>query len=332
MNYRESWENRELEMLAPYATHAARSRGRARAEEECELRTCFQRDVDRITYSKAFRRLKHKTQVFLQPDGDHYRTRLTHTLEVTRIARTIARALRLNEDLTEAMALAHDLGHTPFGHAGEFALDEVVPGGFSHNEQTVRVVEILERGGVGLNLTDEVVNGALCHTGDTLAYTAEGRILKFADRIAYINHDIDDAVRAEILSDGTLPPNLVALLGESSGDRIDCMTRDVIANSKNGDIAMSDEIGGAMLELREFMFEHVYRNPEAKREETRARDMLLKLYEYFTEHPDAMPHEQMYLTYQFGVERAVCDYIAGMTDNFAVECFQRLFIPMGWNK
>ncbi len=330
MTLRERTEQNERMILAPYATHACRSSGRARAESECDLRTCFQRDVDRVIHCPAFRRLKRKTQVFLSPEGDHYRTRLTHTLEVQRISRTIARALRLNEDLTEAIALAHDLGHTPFGHAGEYALAEVVPGGFRHNEQSVRVVEHLEKAGAGLNLCREVVDGILCHTGGQEAETPEGRIIRFADRIAYINHDIDDAIRAGILHAGDIPARLRELLGETYGERIDTLVRDVINSSVADTIAMSPEIGGAMNELREFMFEHVYRNPVAKGEETKARSMLLHLYSYLTSNPSALPREQQARVEQDGVERAVCDYIAGMTDNYAIARFNELFVPRGW--
>ena len=327
---RERTEQNELLTLAPYATFASRSLGRERPEEECDLRTCFQRDVDRVTHCPAFRRLKHKTQVFLSPEGDHYRTRLTHTLEVQRISRTIARALQLNEDLTEAIALGHDLGHTPFGHAGENALREVVPGGFEHNEQSARVVEKLEREGAGLNLSREVVDGILCHTGPKQADTLEGRIVHIADRIAYINHDIDDAIRAEILREEEIPSHLREVLGKNYSDRIDTMVKDVVQASDGAKITMSAPIGKATDELREFLFEHVYRNPVAKGEESKARSMLLHLYSYLTNDPARLPADQQFFVERDGVERAVCDYIASMTDHFAVDFYERLFIPKGW--
>lgn len=332
MTLREHYEELERATLADYATLAANSAGRAREEEPCPIRTCFQRDIDRVIHSKAFRRLKHKTQVFLRPEGDHYRTRLTHTLEVARIARTIVRGLRLNEDLVEAQALAHDLGHTPFGHAGEYALDEVVPGGFAHNEQSARVVEILERNGKGLNLSAEVVDGALCHSGDAEAMTPEGRVLKFADRIAYINHDIDDAIRAGILRGEDIPKRLRDTLGETYSERINTMVLDVILSSDGGEIRMSDTVGPAMNELRDFMFERVYRNPIAKGEEGKAKEMLKMLYCYYAEHPEALPEDDRYLVEEYGAERAAADYISGMTDNYAVERFTELFIPYGWTK
>lgn len=332
MTLREHYEELERATLSDHATLAANSKGRAREEEPCPIRTCFQRDIDRVIHSKAFRRLKHKTQVFLRPEGDHYRTRLTHTLEVARIARTIVRGLRLNEDLVEAQALAHDLGHTPFGHAGEYALDEVVPGGFSHNEQSARVIEILERGGAGLNLSAEVIDGALCHSGDVAASTPEGRVLKIADRIAYINHDIDDAIRAGILAESDIPMRLREVLGMNYSERINTMTLDVILSSDGALIRMSGEVGSAMLELREFMFERVYRNPVAKGEEGKAKEMLKMLYAYYAANPDALPADQRYLVEQYGAERAAADYISGMTDNYAVERFNELFIPGGWTK
>jgi dGTPase len=327
---RELYQRTESEMLASYAVRSSESTGRKTAIAECDMRTCFQRDVDRITHCKAFRRLMRKTQVFLSPEGDHYRTRLTHTLEVSRIARTIARALKLNEDLVEAIALSHDLGHTPFGHAGEYALNDVVPGGFFHNEQSVRVVEQIESDGKGLNLSFEVIDGIRFHTGTQYASTSEGRLVKFADRIAYINHDIDDAIRAGILKDDDIPTHLSKILGNNYSIRIDTMVRDVISNSVEGNISMSAEIGQAMMELREFMFEAVYKNPIAKGEETKAQDMLKKLYEFFVKNPDKLTDEYLRIADKDGVERAVCDYVAGMTDSYAVNCFERLFVPKGW--
>ncbi|MDL2273851.1 deoxyguanosinetriphosphate triphosphohydrolase [Oscillospiraceae bacterium OttesenSCG-928-G22] len=333
MTVREHTEKIERDTLSQHAVLASASRGREREEEPCPMRTCFQRDVDRIIHSKAFRRLKDKTQVFLSPEGDHYRTRLTHTLEVTRIARTIARALRLNEDLVEAIGLGHDLGHTPFGHAGEFELNDIVEGGFTHNGQGARVVRLLEKGGRGLNLSLEVVEGIQCHTGPVKAATLEGKLIKFADRIAYINHDIDDAIRAGILSEEDIPKDLSRLLGNRYNIRIDTMVADVIANSLVGDdreIRMSETIGGAMLALREFMFENVYKNPVAKGEESRARDMLHFLYEYYVSHPENMPDEYLRIAEAEGVSRAVADYIAGMTDQYAVTQFKAMFVPKGW--
>jgi dGTPase len=331
MTIRERTEEWERRSLSQYASLSAESKGRQRAEEACDMRTCYQRDVDRITYCKAFRRLKHKTQVFLQPEGDHYRTRLTHTLEVSRIARTIARSLGLNEDLTEAIALGHDLGHTPFGHAGEQELSKLVPGGFSHNSQSLRVVELLEGNGRGLNLTWEVRDGILNHCGDGKAETLEGRVVHLADRIGYISHDIDDAIRAGILKDSDIPEHLRRSLGDTHSKRIDTLVRDVVRMSEGkADVIMSEGIGDDMTSLRGFMFERVYRNPVAKGEEFKARDILNKLYCYYTEHVDELPADQMMLSAREGVERAVCDYIAGMTDHFAVSEFARVFVPKGW--
>ncbi len=331
MTIRERAEDVERHSLSEYAVLSADSKGRQTQEPECDMRTCFQHDVDRITYSKAFRRLKHKTQVFLQPEGDHYRTRLTHTLEVTRIARTIACALFINEDLTEAIALGHDLGHTPFGHAGEQALDEVVPGGFTHNGQSLRVVDRLEKNGAGLNLTDEVRDGIVCHCGPIRAQTLEGRVVHYADRIGYISHDIDDAIRAGILKSSDIPAHLRDTLGDSLSSRINTLVRDIVGQSAgHNDILMSAHIHSSMLELREFMFERVYRNSAAKTEESKARDILKKLYEYYTVHMDELPTDYRDICEQEGVPRAVCDYIAGMTDRYAVAKYVELFIPKGW--
>lgn len=295
------------------------------------MRTAFQRDIDRIVHSKAFRRLMHKTQVFLAPEGDHYRTRMTHTLEVSRIARTIARGLRLNEDLTEAAALGHDLGHTPFGHAGERALSELMPGGFAHNVQSLRVVERLENGGAGLNLTWEVRNGILCHTGEDPAATLEGRIIRLADQIAYINHDIDDAIRGGVLYPIDIPLALSQRLGFSHGARIDALVTDIIETSRGKNIVeQSEEYGRAMAELRAFMFEAVYRNPAAKSEEGKAQDVIRFLFEHYRRDPDALPGEFQDIRAREGSERAACDYIAGMTDPYAVEQFQALAVPRAW--
>lgn len=331
MTLREQTERREMLILSPRACHAADTRGRERQEEECDIRTCFQRDTDRIVYSKAFRRLKHKTQVFLQPEGDHYRTRMTHTLEVARIARTISRALSLNEDLTEAIALGHDLGHTPFGHAGERTLDRLLPGGFTHYCQSVRVVDKLEKGGEGLNLTWEVRNGILCHTKGEPAATLEGQVVRLADQIAYINHDIEDAMRAGIIYPMDIPLALSDVLGFSHGERIDALVRDVVNCSAGQDqIRQSPDVGQAMERLKEFMFESVYTNPVAKGEEGKAQDMICRLFEYYRNHPDELPDDFQTIRIKEGADRAICDYIAGMTDPYAVAQYQKLFIPMGW--
>jgi dGTPase len=331
MLHRARTEANERLILSPLACYSADSRGRARPEPEEELRTCFQRDVDRIIHSKAFRRLKHKTQVFLSPEGDHYRTRMTHTLEVDRIARTIARGLALNEDLTEAAALGHDLGHTPFGHAGERTLNEVLPGGFRHNVQSLRVVDLLEKDGDGLNLTYEVRRGILCHTGDDRAETMEGQILRLADRIAYINADIDDALRGEIIFPIDIPAHLQQKLGYTYSQRINTLTRDVILASEQAQcICQSEPIGQAMEELRQFMFESVYRNPRAKGEEGKAQDVILRLFEHYDANPDELPDEYQYIREREGTTRAVADYIAGMTDSYAVNQFSQLFLPRAW--
>jgi len=334
--------NLEDSNLCEFATKSSQSRGRMYEEnpeeDALEVRTPFMRDRDRIIHSKSFRRLMHKTQCFLSPEGDHYRTRLTHTLEVSQIARTIARALHLNEDLTEAVALGHDLGHTPFGHAGERVLNELCPDGFSHNEQSIRVIEKLERDGKGLNLTFEVRDGILCHTGNQDAITPEGRIIKIADRIAYINHDIDDAIRAGVLSNDDIPKSLRALLGETHSNRIDVMVKSIIrATSTNFaagkcDVSMESYIYEATMLLREFLFESVYFNPVAKSEETKACDMLKKLYEYYCSNQDKIPQEyKRYIDEGVSVYRVVCDYIACMTDRFATQTFNDLFIPKKWS-
>ena len=329
MNIREQQESREHEYMSPYASFSDESRGRDKPEPQCDMRTIYQRDRDRILHSKSFRRLKHKTQVFLAPEGDHYRTRLTHTLEVAQIARTIARALRLNEDLTEAVALGHDLGHTPFGHAGERALNQVFENGFRHYEQSVRVVEKIEKGGKGLNLTDEVKNGILCHTRGEEAYTLEGQIIKIADKIAYINHDIDDAERAGVLAEEDIPLSLRMQLGMTKSERINNMVIDVIKNSDDK-IRMSDDCYSGFMDLHEFMFTAVYTNPVCKGEEKKAVNMLLQIYNYFINHVDEMPEEYINIANEDGIERAVCDYIAGMSDTYALKIFNKLFVPMFW--
>lgn len=332
MTLREQLQQREEAFLSPLACRSSQSRGREREEEECDVRTPFQRDTDRIVYSKAFRRLKHKTQVFLQPEGDHYRTRMTHTLEVSRIARTIARALQLNEDLTEAIALGHDLGHTPFGHAGEAALTECWGRPFRHNEQSLRVVDILEKDGQGLNLCNEVREGIVGHTGPVIPKTLEGQIVRRADQIAYVNHDIDDAIRAGILTAEDIPRDIAAILGENQRDRINTLVCDMIFTSREaGSICMTQEIQKALADLRSFMFARVYHNPVAKGEESKAKDMLQMLFRFYVDHPEQLPADfQPQLSFD-GLGRTVCDYIAGMTDNYAIEKFNEIFVPSGWN-
>jgi len=330
METRKFTEEMEESWLSPFAVLSKNSRGRARKEAECPVRTLFQRDRDRIIHSKSFRRLKHKTQVFIIPEGDHYRTRLTHTLEVAQIARTIARALRLNEDLTEAIALGHDLGHTPFGHAGELALNEVYEKGFKHNEHSLRVVDVLE-GERGLNLTFEVRDGILNHTGNNMSKTLEGQIVKLADRIAYINHDIDDALRSGILTYEQLPTYCLEVLGKRHSERINNMVMNVIQNSTGCNIIqMSEEFKKAMDSLREFMFDNVYIGSKAKREEDKAIKVVQKLYDYFLKKPHCLPDEyQAKLQFEERA-RVVVDYIAGMTDRYAVRMYQSLFLPSPW--
>ena len=316
-------------ILCENAAFADKSKGRAKPEQECELRTCFQRDRDRIIHCKAFRRLKHKTQVFLSPEGDHYRTRLTHTLEVSQIARTIARALALNEDLTEAIALAHDLGHTPFGHAGERALNDCAEFGFRHYEQSVRVVDRIEKEGEGLNLTDEVLNGIVRHTTGEQAYTLEGRIVRMADRIAYINHDIDDAVRAGILSEEDIPLDIRQKLGFSKSERIDTLVNSVIRASGD-DIMMEADYFEKYDELHKFLFDSVYTNPIAKCEEYKVGDMIRWLFSYYVRNSNKLPSEYNEIREKEGVERAAVDHIAGMTDRYATLTFTNLFVPHSW--
>ena len=334
MTLREELEKLEHQHLSPRAAFSDETKGRLHPEEAKieEVRTCYQRDTDKIVHSKAFRRLMHKTQVFLSPEGDHYRTRMTHTIEVSRIGRTIAKALDLNEDLAEAIAMGHDLGHTPFGHAGEVALTRAMGKPFCHNEQSLRVVDILENDGAGLNLTYEVRMGILCHTGETLPETLEGQIIRKADRIAYVNHDIDDAIRAGILSREDIPKSVTKVLGNSHSQRINTLVCDAINTSREaGKFILSPAVDKALADLRAFMFEKVYRNPVAKGEESKAKDMLLRLYEYYYEHPEAIPADfQPQLSFE-GMERTVCDYIAGMTDHYAVDKFTEIFIPKGWN-
>ena len=331
MVIREMLEEGEKNSLCKYASLSSESRGRAREEEKSEFRTEYQRDRDRIIHSKAFRRLKHKTQVFIAPVGDHYRTRLTHTLEVSQIARTIARALRLNEDLTEAMSLGHDLGHTPFGHAGERTLDKLCEGGFRHYLQSRRVCEYLEKDGEGLNLTWEVLDGIENHTGKNEASTLEGKILKLADRIAYINHDIDDALRAGVLTENCIPNEICSVLGDSHSKRIDTLISDIIHTSMGTDtVCMSDEIRNAMENLRSFMFENVYAFPEKRNEERKAEFMLSTMYDYFLKNPDMLPDDTRRFLNDWKPQRVVCDYIASMSDDYAVAVYTKLFVPKSW--
>jgi dGTPase len=311
---------------------ACNSLGRERPEEEDDLRTCFMRDRDRIVHCKAFRRLKHKTQVFLSPEGDHYRTRLTHTLEVAQIARTIARSMNLNEDLTEAIALGHDLGHTPFGHAGERALRAASGRSFDHNEQSLRIVRRLEKDGQGLNLTREVMDGILCHTGPKEADTLEGQIVRISDRIAYINHDIDDAIRAGVLSAEQIPLELRQQLGERNSQRIGTLVSGAAAYGREtGRVGLPSALADTMDSLRDFMFQAVYLNPVAKGEEGKGMEVVQALYRYFEEHPEEMPTEYLQIAFQDDVPTAVCDYIAGMTDRYAITKYQDIFIPKAWN-
>lgn len=322
---------REEDTLSPYAFLTKNTRGRDYPYVPCENRTEFQRDRDRIIHSKSFRRLMHKTQVFLFPADEHYRTRMTHTLEVTQVARIIARALRLNEDLTEAAAMGHDLGHTPFGHAGEVAMQQCYSPEFTHYKQSLRVVEHLENNGTGLNLTYEVRDGILNHTGDCMASTLEGVIVKFADRIAYINHDIDDACRAGILKIDDIPKELTEVLGRGHSERINRMVTSVIqASADQPSIRFTEEIGQATMALRDFLFKHVYTNPLAKSEDNKAKELLARLFAYFVKNPDQMPELYFRNTEKEPVERCVCDYISSMTDRYAINLYSELFIPQVW--
>ena len=333
MTIRARIEETERQLLAPQAALAAESRGREREEAPDELRTCYMRDRDRIIHSKSFRRLKHKTQVFLSPEGDHYRTRLTHTLEVAQISRTVARGLRLNEDLTEAIALGHDLGHTPFGHAGERALTDACGHPFRHNEQSVRVVRLLEKNGKGLNLTREVLDGILCHTSGAEAFTQEGRIVRYADRIAYINHDIDDAVRAGVLSEDDIPFELRLGLGVTHSRRITSLVNALIQyGQRTGEIGMEPAIAAQMNALHDFMYEAVYRNPIAKGEEGKCEEIVRFLYRHFMKHPERLTGEYLLIADRDGRDAAVCDYIAGMTDRYAVTVFEDITVPKSWSK
>lgn len=321
-------EQIEEQVLSPFACLSKNTKGRLSYVAPDDVRTEFQRDRDKIIHSNSFRRLKHKTQVFLIPSGDHYRTRLTHTLEVSQIARTIAKALLLNEDLTEAIALGHDLGHTPFGHAGERMLNQLCPDGFRHYKQSLRVADFIENDGKGLNLTYEVRDGILKHTNE-IAETREGYIVRLADVIAYINHDIDDSVRAGVMKESDIPPEITDILGHSKSERITTLVRSIISNGAD-EIRISKGIKEAHEALHRFMFDCVYTNPVCKSEEAKAKDMIAKLYEHFCKNPDRLPELYLRLAEEFGLERAVCDYVAGMTDSYAISVFSDLFIPKGW--
>lgn len=333
MNIREEQEKREHLIFSPYASFSDESRGRDRDEEPCPMRTIYQRDRDRIIHCKTFRRLKHKTQVFLAPEGDHYRTRLTHTLEVAQIARSIARALNLNEDLTEAIALGHDLGHTPFGHAGERTLNSLCPMGFAHYKQSIRVVEFLEKDGQGLNLTWEVRDGILNHRTSGSPSTLEGKAVRLSDKIAYINHDIDDGIRAGILKESDIPSEYTDVLGNSTKERLNTMISDIIMNSigKN-DLVMSEPVRKAMTELRKFMFESLYLNPTAKSEEAKADKLITELYRYYVANTDKLPdtYKRFITEFDERPEQVVCDYIAGMSDHYSISKFQEIFVPKAW--
>lgn len=333
MNIRQDLEQREKEYLSPYAAHSADTRGRMREDEKCDIRPDYQRDRDRILHSKSFRRLKDKTQVFLTPEGDHYRTRLTHTLEVSQNARTIAKALRLNEDLAEAIALGHDLGHTPFGHAGERALDSVCPLGFCHSDQSVRTVEVLEKGGQGLNLTYEVRDGIRNHQTKGMPETLEGKIVRFSDKIAYMHHDMDDAVRGGILKETDVPKEISEVIGYTTGERLDFFIHDLVSTSygKN-DIMLSVPVDKAMKRLRQFMFERVYQNTDAKSEESKAESLMVTLYEYYWKHLELIPYDiRKLMDAGDPPEQIVCDYLGAMTDRFAIAKYEELFVPKSWH-
>lgn len=333
MLIRQMLEKQEHEILSPYAAFSDNSMGRDIEEKPCDIRPVYQRDRDRILHCKSFRRLKQKTQVFLAPEGDHYRTRLTHTLEVSQNARTIAKALRLNEDLTEAIALGHDLGHTPFGHSGEAVLDEFFDEGFAHQLQSLRVVEVLENEGRGLNLTKEVRDGILNHQTKGKPMTLEGQIVRLSDKIAYVNHDIDDAIRAKVLNENEIPSGYTDVLGDSVKKRLDNIIHDIVSNSIDKPcVCLSDEFNEALFGIRQFMFEHVYKNPVAKAEEKKAQDMIRRLLEHYLTHPDSLPD-----TYLAGmekrhesIERTVIDYVAGMTDQYAINRFTEIYVPRKW--
>lgn len=334
LNLRQRQEQWEHEHLSCYASFSDETKGRDMYEEPCDIRPSYQRDRDRILHCKSFRRLKHKTQVFLAPEGDHYRTRLTHTLEVAQTARTIARALRLNEDLTEAIALGHDLGHTPFGHAGERALDGVCPDGFEHARQSLRVVEYIEKDGTGLNLTKEVRDGIINHQTKGKPSTLEGKIVRISDKIAYVNSDIDDAIRGKIITEEELPKDSIEVLGDSTRKRLDTLIHDVVRNSEGkNEIVMSEGINQAIVTLRAFMFKNVYTNPKAKGQEKKAEHLLVQLYEYYCKHTELMPAEYQKFIAEgiWSKERVVCDYVAGMTDRYSISKYKEIMIPDFWN-
>ena len=333
MNIRENLEQLETEYLSQYAAHSRDSKGRIRQEEQCDIRPVYQRDRDRILHSKSFRRLKDKTQVFLSPEGYHYRTRLTHTLEVSQNARTIAKALRMNEDLVEAIALGHDLGHTPFGHAGERALNEICPYGFRHSEQSVRTVNLLEKNGQGLNLTFEVRDGILNHQTDGMPATLEGKIVRFSDKIAYIHHDMDDALRAGILKEEDVPKEIGDVIGYTTGERLDHFIHDIVSTSYGkDDIVMSHPVAQAMKSLRRFMFERVYQNKEAKSEEGKAEMLMQTLYSYYISHLELLSDDLLKLIEKGEPEeKIVCDYIGAMTDRFAIAKYEEIYIPKSWH-
>lgn len=329
MNIRESYEKKELTYLSSNAVLSSNTLGRKQDEEKCPIRTDFQRDRDRIIHSKAFRRLKHKTQVFISPEGDHYRTRLTHTLEVSQVARSISRALSLNEDLTEAIALAHDLGHTPFGHSGEKVLNDLCTKGFKHYIQSLRVVEHLEP----LNLTYEVKDGIINHSSSKMAKTFEGRVVRVADKIAYINHDIDDAIRARVISEDMLPSEAIRVLGSGPSSRINSMITNVINNyNENGKVDFYGEVGEVIWSLREYMFSNVYIGSKAKEEEEKAMNILNQMYKYYLENPSKLPEEFFNNINRYGLDTVVCDYLAGMTDRYAMSEFLNIFAPTPWGK
>ena len=333
MTIREHLEQLEKENLSPYATHSVDSKGRLKEEEQCDIRPVFQRDRDRIIHCKAFRRLKDKTQVFLTPEGDHYRTRLTHTLEVSQTARTIAKALRMNEELAEAIALGHDLGHTPFGHAGERALNRICPLGFAHDEQSVRTIDYLEKKGKGLNLTMEVRDGILNHQTKGNPHTLEGKIVRLSDKIAYIHHDMDDAVRGGILKESDVPGEIVEVIGANTGERLNHFIHDIVTTSMGkDDIMMSEPVAKAMASIRAFMFERVYENQEAKSEEGKAEMLMETLYTHYMKNVDDMPIEFLnFISEGQPKERVVCDYVGAMSDRFAIAKYEEIYIPKTWH-
>ena len=331
MNDREQREELEELLVGPQGVRARDSRGRETPESESSMRTCFQRDADRIIHSKAFRRLKHKTQVFLQPEGDHYRTRLTHTLEVTRLSRTVARALRLNEDLAEAIALGHDLGHTPFGHAGERALNAIFSEGFRHYEQSLRVVDCIEKDGRGLNLCYETRIGILAHTTGHPDESREAKVVRLCDHVAYLNHDLDDALRAGIVTQAQIPDTVRGRLGERNSQRIDALIRDIIEQSRGGSVDISPGMQGVWVAFHNFMYDKVYHNPVAKGEESKVENILRGIWDHYCAHAEALPPDFQRIAERDGLERAGTDYVSGMTDDYAIEKYGEIFIPMAWS-